>query len=353
MRCQQGGSSSAAESKFDEPSRHNDDSKSGRDRDSGAKELEAKIPAEMEMIAPERGKSRGGTRGGKPNNAAPDSGLSGGMGGSFAPKLDKEIERCDGSEAATQQLLGDVITRPKLTEKLLSKPPFRFLHDIVMEVIRATGFASGLYAPEESDSANVSEKNQKILFLEKIIKVVGLQLNTLVVANPSKIVAGRDPQDTNNFLQLLAVAVKHLPDSSSAVRTVLEGLDGGGGGGGGEAPAPVQKHQPAYQPEEKESHSPPARQAPAQQQQQREPERETYQQAPSASTKNGNMLQADEKLNVSSFFHISCGILPLLTLFFSHPFFSCRIMAATMKEKATEATSGRRGPPLRADVPRR
>lgn len=249
----------------------------------------------MEMIAPERGKSRGGTRGGKPNNAAPDSGLGGGMGGSFAPKLDKEIERCDGSEATTQQLLGDVITRPKLTEKLLSKPPFRFLHDIVMEVIRATGFASGLYAPEESDSANVSEKNQKILFLEKIIKVVGLQLNTLVVANPSKIVAGRDPQDTNNFLQLLAVAVKHLPDSSSAVRTVLEGLDGGGGGG--EAPAPMQKQPAQSQPDEKESFSPPARQAPAQQQQ-REPERETYQQAPSASTKNNNMLQADEKLNV-------------------------------------------------------
>ena len=62
--------------------------------------------------------------------------------------------------------------------------------------------------------------------------------------------------------------------------------------------------KPAYQPEEKESHSPPVRQAPAQQQQQqREPERETYQQAPSASTKNSNMLQADEKLNVSLHFH--------------------------------------------------
>lgn len=192
----------------------------------------------MERIAPERGKSRGGTRGGKPNNPAPDTGLSGGMGGSFAPKLDQEIERCDGSEVATQQLLGDVITRPKLTEKLLSKPPFRFLHDIVMEVIRATGFGSNLYAPEETDSANVGEKQQKIDFLEKIIKVVGLQLNTLVVANPAKIVAGKDPQDTNNFLQLLAVAAKNLPDSSSAVRTVLEQFGGGGGGGGAVEAAP-------------------------------------------------------------------------------------------------------------------
>lgn len=204
--------------------------------------MEAKIPAEMERIAPERGQSRGGTRGGKPNNAVADTGLSGGMGGSFAPKLDKEIEKCDGSEAATMQILGEVITRPKLSEKVLSKPPFRFLHDIVMEVIRATGFGSNLYRPEETDSANVNEKNQKIEFLEKIIKVVGLQLNTLVVANPSKIVAGRDPQDTNNFLQLLAIAAKHLPDSSSAVRTVLEQM---GGGGGGAAPQPVSVGKPS------------------------------------------------------------------------------------------------------------
>ncbi len=222
--------------------------------------MEAKIPAEMEMIAPERGKSRGGTRGGKPNVAAADSGLGGGMGGSFAPNLDREIERCDGSEATTQALLGEVITRPKLTEKLLSKPPFRFLHDIVMEVIRSSGFASNLYTPEETDSANVADKTQKILFLEKIIKVVGLQLNTLVVANPSKIVAGRDPQDTNNFLQLLAVAVRHLPDSSAAVRTVLEGLDGGGGGGGGEAPVSVQKASASHAPVDDDMHSPPARQ---------------------------------------------------------------------------------------------
>jgi TRAF3-interacting protein 1 len=102
-----------------------------------------------------------------------------------------------------------------------------------MEVIRATGFASGLYSPEESDSANVSEKEQKIVFLEKIIKVVGLQLNTLVVANPGKIIAGKDPQDTNNLLQLLAVAAKNLPDSSAAVRTVL-----GDAGGPMSAPAP-------------------------------------------------------------------------------------------------------------------
>lgn len=198
-----------------------------RKGDGGSKQVsEAKnSAAAMAEIEPapslERGKSRSGTRSGRPQSTA-DTGLSGIMGAPTSKNLDSEIEKCDGSEAMTQQLLGELIIRPRLTEKLLSKPPFRFLHDVVMEVSRATGFAADLYDADESDSTKVSDKTQKMNFLEKIIRVVGIQLNTMVEAKPAKIVAGLDPQNTNNFLQLLAVAAKHAPDSRGAVRTVLE-----------------------------------------------------------------------------------------------------------------------------------
>ncbi len=55
----------------------------------------------------------------------------------------------------TQDTLGKVISKPPLTEKLLSKPPFRFLHDIITEVIKKTNVLKGLFKSEELNSENV------------------------------------------------------------------------------------------------------------------------------------------------------------------------------------------------------
>ena len=55
----------------------------------------------------------------------------------------------------TQDTLGKVIKKPPLTDKLLSKPPFRFLHDILTEVIKNTGVLKGLYKTDELNSDNV------------------------------------------------------------------------------------------------------------------------------------------------------------------------------------------------------
>lgn len=80
----------------------------------------------------------------------------------------------DGLIEDVKAQLGRVITKPKLNEKLLSKPPFRFLHDVVTSITTTTGFAEGLYDESELDSATITDRQAKINYLEKIFNLVGI-----------------------------------------------------------------------------------------------------------------------------------------------------------------------------------
>ncbi|XP_058644060.1 TRAF3-interacting protein 1 [Onychostoma macrolepis] len=123
----------------------------------------------------------------------------------------------------TQETLGKVIKKPPLTEKLLSKPPFRYLHDIFSEVIRTTGFMKGLYVEAEMKSDNVKDKDSKIAFLQKAIDVVMLVSGEPLAAKPARIVAGHEPEKTNELLQVIAKCCLNKLSSDEAVRRVLAG----------------------------------------------------------------------------------------------------------------------------------
>lgn len=134
----------------------------------------------------------------------------------------QQIKECNGDVERTKEMIEKIIQKPKMAAKLLGKPPFRFIHDIVSEVTRVTGFAEGLYNAEELDSGSIKEKGPKIDYLNKIILCVSCQLNVDLDAKPAKIVAGLEPDDTNKFLQLLAIACR-FGSSAEAVQRVLSG----------------------------------------------------------------------------------------------------------------------------------
>ncbi|CAM6088379.1 unnamed protein product [Calypogeia fissa] len=127
----------------------------------------------------------------------------------------------------TQQVLqGEIplVKRPKLTDALLRKPPFRFLHDVISELCRQTGYAKGLFTSEELISTNVKDKESKVMYLQKIIDCVGVTLHASVPVRPVKIVAGLEPEQTNVFLQMLAAATMMDKEiSDRAVTNVLAG----------------------------------------------------------------------------------------------------------------------------------
>ncbi|XP_076119832.1 TRAF3-interacting protein 1 isoform X2 [Alosa pseudoharengus] len=123
----------------------------------------------------------------------------------------------------TQDTLGKVIRKPPLTEKLLNKPPFRYLHDILSEVIRTTGFLKGLYIESEMKSDNVKEKDSKIAFLQKAIDVVMLVSGEPLSVKPARIVAGHEPEKTNELLQAIGKCCLNKLNSDEAVKRVLSG----------------------------------------------------------------------------------------------------------------------------------
>uniref|UniRef100_A0A1A8PAL5 TRAF3-interacting protein 1 n=2 Tax=Nothobranchius rachovii TaxID=451742 RepID=A0A1A8PAL5_9TELE len=123
----------------------------------------------------------------------------------------------------TQDTLGKVIKKPPLTEKLLNKPPFRYLHDIFSEVIRSTGFLKGLYEENEMKSDSVKEKDSKITFLQKAIDVVMLVTGEPLAAKPARIVAGHEPEKTNELLQAIGKCCLNKLSSDEAVKRVLAG----------------------------------------------------------------------------------------------------------------------------------
>ncbi|XP_071603222.1 TRAF3-interacting protein 1 [Heliangelus exortis] len=123
----------------------------------------------------------------------------------------------------TQESLGRVIRKPPMSERLLNKPPFRYLHDVITEVIRVTGFMKGLYTDFELKSDNVKDKDAKISFLQKAIDTVVMVTGEPLSVKPSRVVAGHEPEKTNEFLQAIGKCCLNKLSSDVAVKKVLAG----------------------------------------------------------------------------------------------------------------------------------
>lgn len=116
----------------------------------------------------------------------------------------------------TQKLFSSLIQKPILTDKLLERPPFKFLHDVITETIRVSGFLNGFFTNDELDVEKTSSlKELKIFFLQKLIDILNVD-GSLDQVKPVKIVAGKEPENTNFLLQKFASeATSHLLTSNN------------------------------------------------------------------------------------------------------------------------------------------
>jgi TRAF3-interacting protein 1 len=79
---------------------------------------------------------------------------------------------------------------------------------ISKKVVKNTGFMKGLYSSEEMDAAFIkASKENKLLFLNKLVTMVSLVVGEHLSVKASKIAAGAEAEKTNELLQYLAKAI--------------------------------------------------------------------------------------------------------------------------------------------------
>ncbi|KAH8344171.1 hypothetical protein KR084_006974 [Drosophila pseudotakahashii] len=142
----------------------------------------------------------------------------------------------------TQKVLGKYLKKPPLTEKLLKKPPFRFLMDVFNNVsywnffhtplvnqmtllygqfIQQTGKFEGLYTPDEQLFENIDSREDKIRYLQKMIDAIKLTTKMDLKVRTSKIVAGQEPEHTNELLQAMASVAENSLEWDGVVDQVV------------------------------------------------------------------------------------------------------------------------------------
>ncbi|KAL7545467.1 hypothetical protein ACHAWF_008817 [Thalassiosira exigua] len=123
------------------------------------------------------------------------------------PTIMEAIQACNGeSIEKTRAMISEIVAKPKCSDKLLGKPPFRFIHDLIMAIGNETKFnLRQIFSEDELISSNVKDKQPKLQFLEKLINFLEGKLEISVDVNPTKIISGLAPERTRYLLQIFTV----------------------------------------------------------------------------------------------------------------------------------------------------
>lgn len=115
----------------------------------------------------------------------------------------------------TIKVLDPLIKKPKLTEALLSKPPFAYIQALVQNIVESTGYPPNVFSAEDFVASKDHPKEFKIAFITKLVDFV----NSTGSASPAKvpkILAGLEPENTNKLLQIFGGLAASSKGSSSA-----------------------------------------------------------------------------------------------------------------------------------------
>jgi hypothetical protein len=127
--------------------------------------------------------------------------------------------------ARSQQVLGGIFDKPRLSQTNLAKPKFLFIHRVVTSILQETGFPANYFDADELDSAIASrDKESKQSFLNKLHQLVNLSRPKEIDVRVSKIIEGKEPEKTNALLMEFGVAATdEALHRDKVIRQCLEG----------------------------------------------------------------------------------------------------------------------------------
>jgi TRAF3-interacting protein 1 len=123
----------------------------------------------------------------------------------------------------TGKMFGSLIEKHKMTEKLLKKPPPKYIYDIILNTMKKTGFPKGLFTAEEEDHKYFeADAHHKLDILQKAIDITKIVMNENFEIKCTNILKGEQPDKTNYFLQLFYKAATNGKDNSPLIQKYLE-----------------------------------------------------------------------------------------------------------------------------------
>ena len=122
----------------------------------------------------------------------------------------------------TIRLYSQLLERPSFTPELLSKPPFRFLHDVFVATMERTGWGQGLLQGGELDPEYYRDSLEKQQdFLTKVIGLTEGMLGQKIDVSIRSICAGAEAHKTNLWLQQMYLAATSGVNSMPYVGQIL------------------------------------------------------------------------------------------------------------------------------------
>ena len=123
----------------------------------------------------------------------------------------------------TGKLFSSLIEKPKMTEKLLKKPPPKYIYDIILNTMNKTNFPKGLLSDQEMDHKYFeADPHHKLAILQKVIDITKIVMNENFDIKTTNILKGEQPDKTNYFLRMFYKAATNGKDNTPLIQKYLE-----------------------------------------------------------------------------------------------------------------------------------